>query len=451
MVSAREAYPEVRIYVWFVNPTEAAGVAYIRNRAPEISTENFQIPSDNMLSLELTDGISEVDDTFNLVFTEDAWEDYKRILDNYRSRDPKYVIIGITVNNRFFGPYDLETYGHSGESAEITLFGRIDREFEDTVISRWNTVFFSPAGSNTRLERLLSTTSPYSLWGRRGFSNLVSLITAQIGSSKNLSGIRGALNPYNIGVSPRTIPYITSQVGSAQFTRDVELYPKYPTIIDNVLPENQLIDYLEAGFFGDMVTSVITKPIPKLVSLTEADLWLDSPPSFNVKDANNAPGFYRNRRIDVAIKELNASALLYSSGTRLPRLVLDPGGQNVWHVIYIENARWKLQNTAAIGTLKVLGNVELLSGQFLEVDEIIQEYLLYPQWRVDSVKHSITPGEGHSTTLGIILVQGLYVPDVARDIIVANVPQPDDSSGTALEPEAESGVSFWQRLLTGRG
>ena len=112
-----------------------------------------------------------------------------------------------------------------------------------------------------------------------------------------------------------------------------------------------------------------------------------------------------NRRIDIAVKNNWVNARLYSSGAELPRLVLDPGQQDTDERIFIGNARWQLQNSAVRASIKMDGNPMIISGQVALLDEM---HLEYPYWRIISTEHSITPDEGHSTKLSMMLVQGLF-------------------------------------------
>ena len=401
--------PDVRIYVWPVEKTEAQpdGAGGRLNRKNEISLRDdwFQIEVDHLQSLEITDGIAEQDDHFRLTLTADAWPEFIKL-----HNTPLYPIIGITVGTRLFGPYDLESRKFNGESRTITITGRIDREFEDTVIDQYPSVLFDvralETGAKTQLQTLLENTEPYSRWQTldKGF---VLLVVAAVGDSKDLSAIRGALNPYGIGVSPRVTPIF--QQSSIEFRRRIELYPKFPAYINRVLPSDQSTRLLEAGFSGNDISAIAGRVLPKLRRIQSREIRRDQPPSYDVPDINNEPAAFRFRRIDIATRDLYHDARVYTSGTRLPRILLDPSGQKQANArVYIEAARWRLQNSSAKASLNIWGDSHIVSGQFIQLD---RSFLLHPEWRIESMRHTITPTEGHLTQMGLMLAQGAFSSD----------------------------------------
>ena len=113
------------------------------------------------------------------------------------------------------------------------------------------------------------------------------------------------------------------------------------------------------------------------------------------------------------------SAELHSSGSRLPRLILDPGSQSTYATAYLENARWQLQNSSANASVKIEGNPFLVSGQIVSIDEF---HLQYPLWRIESVRHTFDPNEGHYSVLSLVLTQGLYNPDEVQRVSRQAVP-----------------------------
>ena len=436
------AFPRVRVFFWFIEKTESRiyinprdGEANVRHREPERAIDFFEIPNE-FTGLNITDGIGTVDDTCTVVYTEEAWNSFLRIIGT-----DYYPIFAVTVDNRFFGPYDMESCSYKGESRDIEIYGRIDREFEDTVIDRFDNILFSQQHTQTLLNQLLSSVEPFNRWNAFD-SAYRAIVSMSVGQTKDLSGIRGALNKYGIGVSPRTIPYLLAN--DTRFVRDIDLYVKYPALIKGKTPDEQILEYFEAGF-STTINSVVFKSVPRITTILNKDIWRDSPPSFTIPDYNNAPGAYKNRRIDVAIKNIQISAELHSSGTKLPRLILDPGAQSTYATAYLENARWQLQNSAAKGSIKIDGNPFLVSGQIISIDEF---HLQYPLWRIESVRHSFDPNEGHSSNLSLVLTQGLYNPDdvprahrqkvpLAQPIPVAN-PSIDNAQIPRNEPSAES-------------
>ena len=408
------AVPAVRVFFWFVQKTESESLTVsVRHRVPETAVEYFEIKNEPQ-SINITDGIAETDDSCRVVYTEEVWDSFQRIRNtNF------YPIFGVTVGTRFFGPYDLESVKYSGESRDIEFFGRIDKEFEDTVIDRLYTVFFSPFSLDTKLRQLLLNISPFNSWPDR----MVTLISASVGQEKSLSGIRGALNKFAIGVSPRTIPHVLRE--RTHFVRDVDIYPKYPVeFIREViphgqgLPEKQTVEYLQAGFSAVGLNSIVLKLGPKIISIDNEDIWKDSPPDWECSDFNNAPGSYLNRRIDIAVKNNFVDATINAAGQQLPRLILDAGQQNIDAELFIALARWQLQNNAVRANIKMDGNSLIVSGQIAQLDEV---HLEYPYWRIISTEHNITPDEGHSTKLSMMLVQGLYnvpeYPVIKREVI----------------------------------
>ena len=491
--------PEIHLYVWFIEKTESSGAytpgAAVRTREPEIATESFQIPTSALMDLSISDGISETDDTVNAVLTREAMPFFDRI-----RQTEHYPVMGMTVDNRLFGPYDLESPEYREESNEIILSGRIDREFEDTVIDRFYEDLFSPVSyKESALAKLIANTIPYNSWDYDG--SFLSLIIGSIGQAKDLAGIRGALNPYGIGISPRTVPHILSRdipyivppvsdpgvvtpgsaplatpqptatarfalpfsalgqftyrdrradVGKTFFLRRLELYPKYPTTINGVPPERQTVEWWEAGFDEGALNSAVSRTANKLAIIRDEDILIDPAPSFKVPDANNAPGSYRYRRIDLAVKGLNNSYRILTRGTQLPRLLLDPANQNTVSATYIDNARWQLQNSAANGSLTIKGDIRIISGQYIQINE---KFLQYPYWRVDSVQHRISPNDGYVTTLGLVLVQGAYSVDptcpafdydvASIEVVAGSVPNPQEI------PERSSGNSWWSDILGG--
>ena len=413
------AVPDVRFFVWFLQKTESIefadpGGVGLRSRAAETSVDFFEIKSEST-NIDITDGVGSTDDTCRIIFTEEIWNEFLLI-----SNTKFYPVFAVTVDDRFFGPYDLETIKYSGEFKDIEIFGRIDKEFEDTVIDKFPTrLFATRLGLTSNLETLLTVTRPFNYWNqyRSGFN---SRIIAEVGQEKNLSGIRGVLNKYGLSISAITFPAI-GRTG-ASFIRDLEIYPKYPVIIDGDNPEKQTVSILYAGFANELLNTVVARPISRIVNIDNEDIWKDSVPSFDIPDFNNAPGSYNDRRIDISIKNIQVQSVLASSQSKLPRLVLDPNSQDFGAIGFIENARWQLQNSAAKGTISLNGMKNIISGQFIRVDN---KHLQYPLWRIESIAHSITPDSGHSTKLGLILIQGLFNPSaVPRNTIIFN-PIPD--------------------------
>ena len=436
------AYPRVRVFFWFIEKTEARvvvnpneGSTNLRLRKLERSVESFEIYNE-FTSLNITDGIGEVDDTCGIVYTEEAWNSFLRIIGT-----DNYPVFAVTVDNRFFGPYDMESCGYKGESRDIEIYGRIDREFEDTVIHRFEDIFFATTHRPTLLDGLLSSVQPFDRWNAFD-SAYRAIVSMSVGQTKDLSGIRGALNKYGIGVSPLTIPYLLAD--EATFARDIDIYVKYPALIRGETPDEQTVNYFEAGF-STTINSVVFKSAPRIVTILNKDIWRDSPPSFSIPDYNNAPGAYKNRRIDIAIKNIQITAELHSSGSKLPRLILDPGAQSTYATAYLENARWQLQNSAAKGSIKIDGNPFLVSGQIISIEEF---HLQYPLWRIESIQHSFGPNEGHASVLSLVLSQGLYNPDdvqkASRKAIPLAKPQPvanpdvDQAQIPGDEPEGDN-------------
>ena len=264
------AYPEVRIYAWFIRKTERR-LGYVPppyalsgfgslSRVDEISRSFLQMDSEHMENLTLTDGIAEVDDSFRLVMTEDALPYLDQFLDSV-----DYPVIGITVGNRLFGPYDVEEYGFSGESRSVVFTGRVDREFQDTVIDKYRSVFFNSARpNNTKLGRLLATAEPYVTWIALDDS-LHNFIIGKMAGAKDLSSIRGTLNQYAIGVSPLvqlSNIVLSGNNISIAIRRDIDVYPKYSTTIAGVPPERQYVSYLKAGFRGQYLVAAALQRIP---------------------------------------------------------------------------------------------------------------------------------------------------------------------------------------------
>ena len=430
-------------FVLPIGASEPSGVdslgSFIRGRLPEIAMDFFQINPDQYIKLELSDGVAEVDDTFTLRMTEDAMSHFIKLRDTRL-----YPIFIITVGTRLFGPYDLNGMGYTGESREFYFNGKIDKEFEDTVIDKWYTAFFSPFSLPTTLSRLIQSSAPWKDWNADD-KIFIALIISRMASSKNLSGIRGALNPFGIGISPLTIPRIfPNNLDLVFFERDVDIYAKYPTVTDGIQPINQTTRYLKAGFQGDLINSAVFQETPKLVKLNKEDLWQDAPPSIDIPDSDNAPGAYRFRRIDMAIQTLQANATIYTSGSELPRVILDISGENGYWTTYLENARWQLQNTAATASVKLKGRTDIISNQFVELPE---DVLGYKYWRITAVRHMVSPTEGYSTSLSLALIQGLYNPDLASLIRRYNA-LPDFVTQSGNIPDSNAGgLDFGQTIV----
>ena len=458
------ATPEVHIYVWFIAKTETpksaseGGIALTgdsRLRRPdEKSKSSFRMDvqgEDILTSLTITDGIGETDDAFSLSLTEAGWKYflnlwfrvtegerfYKENL--YGSRD--YSVIGIIIGNRFFGPYDVESFNFNGDDSSVTMSGRIDREFEDTVIDTYPDVFFFPAKQNTKLRLLLNAAEPYRSWNRRGVG-VIDIIMASVGQSKDLGGLRNALSPYGIGVSPHTIPLLLNKDLTIQ--RDIDLYMLYPSLINDIYPTEQTLLCYVTGFRNNELFRIGEQEIRRWRSISDDMLWREAPPSLSVPDANNLPDDFISRRIDVGIRDLYTNQRIYSSGTQLPRVILEPGGQQIQFALAVENARWKLQNTAARGTLTLEGDAFLISGQLITID---RRHLLWPHWRIESVKHSITPDSGFVSTLELAMTQGLYSPDASVSREITGVPTISNQAPhvPGASPDLESSP-WWQSL-----
>ena len=455
------ALPDIQCYVWLAEKTESSGVfrnhtapEVVRFRAPETVLDEFRIDASDIVQLEFTDGISEVDDTFSMtLLPAPGRELFERL-----RLSPLYPIFGFTVNNRFFGPYDLESGSFSGEAVLYSFSGRIDREFEDTLIDKWFTAFQSRFSFvETALDHLIDNTWPYAAWNLRSIPNSTGVVKAfilgKVWSAKNLSGVRGALNPFNIGISPQSTVTIVPHLNHLTYIeRDLEIYPKYPTIFGRIAPAAQHINVPHANFAGGRLSSVVPGAIRRWVEVPTETIRMGNAPSVSIPDWNNAPGAWRNRRIDLAIRELAASVKLYQSGTDLPRLILDGGKQNPYVVIDIENARWKLQNTSATASITVHGYPFYIAGQLVT---ITTDLMAYPNWRVDSVKHTISPDNGYETSLSLVLWQGLptYTGQGAPHLEIydaSDVVAPEETETAAQMAEAmeqDFDVPWWSWII----
>ena len=76
-------------------------------------------------------------------------------------------------------------------------------------------------------------------------------------------------------------------------------------------------------------------------------------------------------------------------------------------------------------------------------------HLEYPYWRIISTEHSITPDEGHSTKLSMMLVQGLFNEPHYPEITGATITEPSQFASAGInqseipdETEGDSGDSY---------
>ena len=316
--------PVIRIYIWRALKTELfdprnpllrggprqggpLGPHSLQNldperRPPEIVKDTMEMEGweDIVSELTLTDGIAEKDDTVSVSFTEDGRRYFDYIKDSFKRF--LFPLLVVTVDDRLFGPYDLESVSYKEESKHYTITGRVDREFEDTMISDFKRVFFSGGRNLTQMEILFLTTDPFRHWdalsvtvertkqgGEKRSEVATSLfsayVTGSMGGVKKLPGVRQILNQYAIGVSPRVIPILQS--GRITLERYVDIYSKYPTYQYDIgfsrqarlqargqvstypnyrriiPPDEQVLSWMKVAFDGREIASIAITPVNK--------------------------------------------------------------------------------------------------------------------------------------------------------------------------------------------
>ena len=229
------------------------------------------------------------------------------------------------------------------------------------------------------------------------------LLQGAVAKAKTLSALRNAFKEYSIGISPRS--YV---VGFYGVFRDIDLYNLYPIIYGGGNVPVRIFNKVRY-YQGFPIVDEETTTLPSIVTIEEEAVLISPRPSMSIPDMHNAPGFWQTRLISVGVQNFHVDADFLISGTKLPRLEIEPSGGEGTQAILTntENKRWELQNTSATATLTILGNEWLVPRQLA----VIPSYILgYPTWHITGVKHTLSPSPdtNFQTELSLSLFQGYY-------------------------------------------
>ena len=132
------------------------------------------------------------------------------------------LIVAVGINDRLMGVYDVESIKQPGEFKVITIEGRIDLKFEETLYTLYPSIWeeFTALGSEEeqqsyRIARILRD-DPYRGWGEL-FKVL--LISGSI-QATSLNDLRSVFKDYMLGISPYT--YLQDKY---DVVRSLDIYP----------------------------------------------------------------------------------------------------------------------------------------------------------------------------------------------------------------------------------
>ena len=356
--------------------------------APQVLNYTLR-PVQQVSAWQIGDAWGDTDDTIRLTFNEDEMS-----AADIEGAD----VVCAVVDGRFFGPYDIQSLSMVPAFNEYTVMGAQDRRFEHTALDAWEDLA-------AEAEALLSG-RPYSGWGDATIRTaVVSTVTIAIRASKSLAEMRAALRDYGLSIFPAGETALLG-INQLQRTRAAAMAPVVPTSVSDSL---DLIDGALSELLDPPVLVGITeRSAPRVMPATDKLATRET--SYEIPDAWNAPGAYRDRHIVcgyrapgsglVAIQPppMDTPAALRHRQVEL-EIVTATLGNAVWT---INAKRWELQHSSATASatwpdgLVDLAPNRLLFGVARNISDL---------WRATSVTHK---GDGaHYTTKGeFALYQG---------------------------------------------
>ena len=309
---------------------------------------------------EVTDGHDQVDDTLRLTFLDDGI--------------PTPDVIALAVDGRTYGLYDVESTEGAPDFDEMTLFGRADRYFEDTLY-RLQSSLLAQAVQRIR-------EAPYNAWGVS--DAIEARLDIFLKSARSLGDLRRELARYALTVTPFRVTNFGdfNRANDLRYLRVDTLYPTEETRrrVDARLVASgaryKIADHFNRpGRFAQRpIVAGYRAPTTGLVEV------LVDPPSANVRAGD---------RLKLDIEKISE----------------EPAG------FVIQSERWRLQNTSATAS------VTLTEGDLSIRPQMLLDFTLYADsglprfadashiWRVTAVVHK-GEGDAYETRLDLALWQG---------------------------------------------
>ena len=372
----------------------------------------WELDPNTIPSLTVVDGTGSTDDSVSLTVA----LPYRWIRDPLFLGTPDQVtllraarIVVVGIEGRIFGPYDIESVGGSGATAtaqNITIVGRVDRLFEETVLGvkigkdpvkpPWDTVL---------------AYDPFKTWQRE--VPIPTTVFADNAAANTLATIRATLETWALTCHPRIrglrMVEATGVRGSPNrlflaFERDVEYLTEYPTDFSpHILYPTYTLD--EYG----LLIGVRQSLFEQAVDVSQEDISIVRGVDWGIPDLDNDRGKYKTRSIVITTRSIAAGTHTpFRAGTRRPHIYLpsDVVGNSGLAQVLLDRERWKLQNGAATATIKVLGGSRLSPRHVVTLP---RQAIWGEQWRVVSATHQVAPGTGLTTDLALALWQGEWV------------------------------------------
>lgn len=294
-------------------------------------------------------------------------DDVMRMTFLHEGRVPRPDAIKLEMDEATFGPYDIETIEGVAGLDEVSVFGRVDRQFEETILANLDAVV---AQAFIWLDG-----PPFDIWGIS--AAIYAKVELSLESAINLGDARSSLTRYGL----TALPLRTDK------PKSVQVRPLYPVDLT-----------LRRVVNGANVVHGARYKIP---------------------DCYNCPGDYAQRPI-VAGYRAPATGLVevlvdppHADRHADNRLKLDVQQTAAEPAGFVINAkRWELQNTAATTSVKLVeGDPLLRPSTLIDFTPYADSGLPVfsgdsETWRVTKVTHK---GEGAAfeTQLDLALWQGV--------------------------------------------
>ena len=374
----------------------------------------------SLASVSMTDGVGSTDDSVILQLVGPVRWTHSP----FNNRDSSTVsaikaasTVMVGINGRLFGPYDItsvETDGETAEDVDITVLGKVDKQFEETVLLKPLSKESDRPPWDTVLAR-----QPFKTWDAELGGGLPEIVFGDQAASNALSSIRGAMEEWFLTCHPRagaarmTVPPAESRLGFGYnsppsnqymvFDREVEYTTEFPESLSTAMEHR--------GYAGDGkggISGVSRGFVTVTQDITLDDVVADI--STSTPDIDNKKGDYKDRSILITARSVAAGThVLFQAGTRRPHIYLESDALSNTRLIQVlmDRERWRLQNEAVTASVTVLGDVRLLPKQVVTLPEEAIEG--GGQWRVVTATHQYDPGgDGYTTALELAKWQGLW-------------------------------------------
>ena len=352
-------------------------------------------------SVMLTDGIGDQDDTVTIQLEGDF---------NYlTSAIPD--MLAVSLDGVLFGPYDVERVAPEADGG-IAMFGRKDRLFEE---------HFIDAAANLSIEIAKVTgVAPFASFPATitGIAwSWQSQILGQLAGASDLGGVRGVLSANGLHISPRVVMFIRSAPAGVtipaayrpasgryvQTIHDFRLDPLFVTRRSDTTTHQTAITDSQGWLLSKLnVEGDRLHAIPS--GSLDRDLGLD----VVIPDIYNAPGSYKDRRIEVGeLRKAGTGSTLVTitaDGEVYPAIRLAPQMDVIAPEIAIDLERWRLQNSAADSEAVIDLDVTIQPHSLLT--GLSSVYGSTAVWWVESVTHTFNAGQEGQTKAMLHLWQG---------------------------------------------